>query len=279
MANGPTDGSPDPEVDPIAEILAGATEQEASQQEHSATTSASSSEAQPAQAGQQHKQASIKLGGREYPSLPDADKAHRNLYGKYSESQGIIKFIKTNLKNPQAIAELAKLPGGADIVAKLGLQQAQEEVEAEEAAEKAANQGFDAEKLPPQMKQLYEQMELREYRMQLRDEEREMQEELGRKITQEESNKTFDMIQQVGGLTYRQAWTLVNHDKMLSDAVKKAQAGKPQAGNRPPPVPGLRSIPGVRLDLKKDPRDMNNDEFREYWKNSEEFQNLIKRGK
>jgi hypothetical protein len=66
---------------------------------------------------------------------------------------------------------------------------------------------------------------------------------------------------------------------MLSDAVKKAQAGKPPVGNRPPPVPGLRSVPGVRLDLKKDPRDMNNDEFREYWKNSEEFQNLIKRGK
>lgn len=278
MANGPTDGSPDPEVDPIAEILAGATEQEASQQEHSATTSASSSEAQTAQAGQQQKQTSFKLGGREYPSQVEADKAHRNLYGKYSESQGILKWIKSNLKNPQAIAELAKLPGGQDIVAKLGLQQAQEEVEAREAAEKASNQGFDPEKLPPQMRQLYEQMELREVRLQLRDEEREFEEELGRKITVEEHNKAMEMLQEVGGLTFKQAWTLVNHDRVVSDAVKKAQAGRPVAGNRPPPVPGLRSVPGVHLNLKKDPRDMSNDEFREYWKNSEEFQNLIKRG-
>jgi hypothetical protein len=278
MANGPTDGSPDPEVDPIAEILAGATEQEASQQEHSATTSASSSEAQTAQAGQQAKQASIKLGGREYPSLTEADKAHRNLYGKYSESQGVLKWIKSNLKNPQAIAELAKLPGGQDIVAKLGLQQAQEEVEAAEAAEKSANQGFDAEKLPPQMRQLYEEMELREYRMQLRDEEREFQEELGRKIAVPEHNAVMEMLERAPSLSFKEAWTLVNHDKVLSDAVKKAQAGRPQTGNRPPPVPGLRSVPGVHLDLKKDPRDMSNDEFREYWKNSPEFQNLIKRG-
>src|SRR3990167_4801363 len=77
-------------------------------------------------------QQGFKFGGRSYADQKAAEAAHNKLYGRYSESQGLIKqFKELASKNPARFAELAKDPEFADVLAKLGIQQAEEDLEEE----------------------------------------------------------------------------------------------------------------------------------------------------
>lgn len=219
-------------------------------------------------------QQGYKFGGRAYRDQTEAEKAHNQLYGRYSEQQSMVNRLKSLLKtDPEAVQRLASNPQWRDIMAKLGIQAAEEEYEEEEAAD--PNSNFDWGKVPAPMRQLYEQQQVSMAQIGLEREKWGFERSLGRQMSVEENDQVMKTIQRAPSLSISEAWKLVNHDKLLKEAQAKAQAnGRPKV-NRPSPIPG---IPGMKVDLKKDPSKMGAAEWREHLKNSDEFKQLLSRG-
>lgn len=237
----------------------------------------------------------VKLAGREYPSLEEASKAHGALYGKYAEGQQILNWFKERLKtDPGLMEKLAGDPKWSGIAAKLGMQAAIEDLQRRRSAGRGENAEEDDQedeipvvdpaKLPPEVRPMWDYLERQRQEFavwrelqQLRWEESEFEKELKRPLTADEKKAVYGLLERAQGLTVKEAWILANHERMLREAVAKASAkaapNKSREG-RPAPVPGV-GIPGVPLDLKKDPLKMNPAEWREYLKQTEEFQKLM----
>lgn len=216
-----------------------------------------------------------KFGGRSYKTQAEAEKAHNALYGKYSEQQGLLNRLKQALSDPAKAAKLASDPAWADIMAKLGIEQAEQELAAQEV--EAAAQGRDYSKLPNELQQFVYDQQVQAESIKLDREEWSFERKLGRPLTNEEHNAVMEVISRAHTLTFEEAWKLAHHDKLLRDAAEKAKAKGANGAqpNRPPPRPGF--VPGVKLDLKKPVTDMSNAEFREHLRNSEEFKRLLAR--
>lgn len=213
-------------------------------------------------------------GGRKYPTREAAEKAHNTLYGKYAEQQSIFNQLKAALKDPRKLAQFSKDPQWAPILAKLGIQQAEEDFEAQE--EEAASRGEDYSNLPPQVQQFIHQQKVQAASLALDREEWAFERKLGRPVTNQEHDTVMQVIARAQDLTYEEAWKLAFHDKLLKEAHEKAAKAAPAAkGQRPPPIPGF--VPGVKMDLKKPITDMTKAEFREHLKNSDEFKKLMSR--
>lgn len=207
----------------------------------------------------------FKFGGRAYKSQSEAEKAHNQLYGKYSETQNIVKQLKAALKDPRKLAQFQKDPEMAPILAKLGIQQAEEEVEAEEAEANSQDQSPES---------FIEQLQVDRAGLAMEREEWAFERKLGRPITDEEHDAVMRIIARAGTLSYAEAWKLAFHDKMLRELQQK-QKQEAEKRNRPKPGPAAGFIPGVKMDLKKPLSQMSPAEAREHLRNSEEFRNLM----
>lgn len=289
QAQAPTDAT-DPMDADLKDLLAG--DPSASAQEDGSSPKAPQDAASIAvtpkgSSAQGQQQGAIKLAGREYKSLEDASKAHGALYGKYSENQQILNWFKERIKDPVVLEKLAGDPKWGDIAAKLGLQAAIEEMKSqrnEEEEEGEETPAVDPSRLPAEVRPLWEHLERQRQEFavwrelqQLRWEESEFEKELKRPLTPEEKKAVYGLLERAQGLSVKEAWILTNHERMLKEAVAKASAkSAPAKGRegRPAPVPGA-GIPGVPLDLKKDPLKMSPMEWREYLKQTEEFQKLM----
>ena len=213
-------------------------------------------------------QQGFKFGGRSYADQKAAEAAHNKLYGRYSESQGLIKqFKELASKNPARFAELAKDPEFAEVLAKLGIQQAEEDLDREIEEEREERDSVTIESLA-------EQIRVDRASFALERDEARFERKLGRDVTDEEHNTVMKLF--ATGLplsfTYENVWKLAFHDKLLKEAATKAAGSKP-GGNRPRPTPP--GIPGTKLDLKKAVTDMNPAEWREAVRQSPEFQGLM----
>lgn len=207
----------------------------------------------------------FKFGGRQYKTQQEAEKAHNQLYGKFSESQNVLKQLKAALKDPAKLAQFQRDPAMAPILAKLGIQQAQEEFEAEEAEQ-------DSQEFTPES--FIQQLQVQSAQTALDREEWNFERKLGRPVTDDEHNAVMKIITRAGTLSYAEAWKLAFHDKMLREAQARQKA-EVEKLKSPRPRPSAGFIPGVKMDLKKPLTQMTNAEAREHLRNSEDFKNLM----
>lgn len=266
MPDDGTNAAPDAEALDINAILSGTSDS-------SDTTTESVDGTTPQGAAKEASE--FRFGGRSYKTQQDAEKAHNALYGKYSQQQSVLNQLKAALKDPKKLAVLARDPEWSTILAKLGIQEAQEEYDADEEAEAAA--GRDYSKLPVELQGFVHDQKVQAASLVLDREEWAFERKLGRSVTAEEHNSVMEIIGRAQNLTYEEAYKLANHDRMLTEAGKKAAAQgqtKPN-GERPPPHAAF--IPGVKMDLKKPLTQMSKAEAREHLRQSDEFKNLMSR--
>lgn len=209
-----------------------------------------------------------KFGGRSYKTQQEAEQAHNKLYGKYSEQQSMLNQLKGALKNPKLFAELSKDPAYAQILAKLGIQQAEEEMDAE--AEEDEREAGEVS-----VQSLAQQIKMDRAQFSLEREESKFERKLGRDLKSDERDAILAMIGRAPELTYEEAYKLAFHEKLLKEAQARAGANGRGTVNRPPPTP--LNIPGVKLDTKKAVGEMSKAEFREHLRQSPEFQGLMQR--
>ena len=209
----------------------------------------------------------FKFAGREWKGgQAEAEKAHNSLYGKYSESQGMLKHFKGALNNPAILAELSKDPQNLPILAKLGLQAAREE-------EQPAAQG--GEQLPAWAQQMQQEQQAREAFYDLREEMKDFHESLGRKLSKEERDAVLGVLQDAPGLKVDQAYQVAFGKRDADAAIKKAQEAAAKQGRTQRPSPGPVVLPGTKMDLTKSVAKRNPDEWREGLRADPAFQKLV----
>lgn len=195
----------------------------------------------------------FKFANRTWDSQQKAEEHFNKIYGKYTEHQGLLNKLKEALKDPEDIAELAKDPAWADILAKLGIEAATESVDARLQDEASTR--------PQTFAEVEQRIATREAMFDLRMERWEFEQTLGRKLAKDEQNAILDILGGSPSLTYEQAYNLAFHDKILKDVREKAmQTARPKTG-RPAPPPSL--VSGQKLDLKKPVAQMSKEEARE----------------
>jgi len=257
--------SPDQGMD-IQSILTGTsdTDTTGSASDQSSATSGSASQGQSGGGTGE-----FRFAGRTFKGgMKDAEKWANQTYGKYSETQQLVNWLKTKgLRDPELLEALSQDPEWSDVLAKLGIEGARESVEREEAEDEA--QGA------PDVQSALQEIKVANAGLAIDREEMSFERKLGRQVTDEEHDAVMTIIGRAPSLSYAEAFKLAFHDKMLKEAQMKAQAsGQQRKGNRPPPIPG---VAGTKLDLKKNPRDMNGAEWRENLRQSDEFRNLMSR--
>lgn len=210
----------------------------------------------------------FQFAGRQWKDQTAAEKAYNKLYGQQSDTNGTLNMIKKILSNPDALQAAQQDPRWAPILEKLGLQAAEEEIEAED----AQSQG--QEVTPQQALQ-----EMRTFRATLGIEREEMayEKKLGRALSDDEHNATMRMIARSPSLSFEEAYFVAHRDKVMREAAQKAaqNAAPRNSQGRPKPLP--RGIPGTSYDLKKPVEQMGADEYREYLRTQPEFQALLNR--
>jgi hypothetical protein len=209
----------------------------------------------------------FKFAGRQFKSQQDAEHWASQMYGKHSESKGILNQLKAALKNPKALAHFSKNPQMAQIMAKLGIEDAGRELEEESEAE-------GQEEMTPET--FYEQIGMERAASALEREEWRFERKLGRPVTDDEHNSVMTIIARAQSLSYDEAWKLAFHDKMLIEIQKKHQQER-EKSIRPRPGPTASFVPGVKMNLKKALTDMTPAEAREHLRNSDEFKGLMSR--
>ena len=195
----------------------------------------------------------FKFANKSWESQQKAEEFYNKLYGKHSEAQGLINKLKAALKDPEDIAELAQDPEWADILAKLGIDVAAQNVDDREAADAAAR--------PQTMQEFERRFATREATFDLKMERRDFEQSLGRKLAKDEENAILDIISDSPSLSYERAYKLAFHDKLMKEAIARGQtASRPKTG-RPAPPPSLLS--GQKLDLKNPIHEMSKEAARE----------------
>lgn len=214
----------------------------------------------------------FKFSGREWDNQQAAEKWANKTYGQLSESQGIIKMVKAILQDPERLRAASQDPNWAPILAKLGIEAAEDELgESDEPTEEGEANPADREQ------ELGRQLEVRMHRFDLKMELADLQEEIGRKMTDEEWNATLKLIQKHQSLTARDAYFLANRERIMSAQQKKLTEMKDAATKKARPRPLPTGVPGTHFDLKKKVEDMSDAEFREYVKSTPDFQALVSR--
>jgi hypothetical protein len=229
-------------------------------------------------AGAEGQQQGFRFGGRDYKSQQEAEKAHGQLYGRFSETQGLMNKLKGALSgaDPELLQALMEDPNARDALSKMGISETQRRMAEEQ--RNAPDAGFDWNSVPQPMQELYEGMQIDREHNKLDREMWTMERQLGRSFTPEENDAMMTLIERAPNLTVAEAYKLAHHDKLLEQAAKGGQArGAKQAANTPRPRPTVPGIPGVPMDLKKAVGNMSPEEWREHLKNSPEFQKLMER--
>lgn len=247
--------SPDAGLD-IESIISGTSDEE--------TTAAASEQATSGQGTE------FTWGGRKYQNRQAAEQYHNKLYGEFSKQKEFMNRLKTLAgRDPAAFAALSKDPEWGPILSKLGIQEAEEQVaEDERETDAGGSQGFES---------LRDEIRVERASMSLEREESQFEKRLGRSLTTEEHNTVMRVISSSPSLSYEQAFKLAFHDKLLSEAQKKAEDAAAKRNPQQRPRPGPLNIPGVKIDTKKKPEDMSDAEWRQNLKESPEFRNLMSR--
>jgi hypothetical protein len=207
----------------------------------------------------------FKFAGREYPDQASAEKAWKQLYGKYSESQGVMKTVKEALKNPDLLEALSEDPAWADIFAKLGIESATE------------RPGQGQEEVGSQQDRVYHEMQVRQDAQDLQMEEIRFERELKRDLSPEERRNTYAIIKRASSLSFKEAWQLANHERLLKEA--RTNGARPQQSRTPGrPAPPPVNAPGSQVNTRKPVNKMNDHEWKENMRNDPEFRELFNRG-
>ena len=156
----------------------------------------------------------FKFGGRSYKTQQEAEQFQNKLYGKYSEGQALLNKLKEALTNPDLFKRFSEDPEFAPILAKLGIQQATEDLnkEVEEDARSSGN---------VTMEQLQNDIRFDRQAFKLEREEATFERTLKRDLTDAEHNAVVTLIAQVLNLSFDQAWKLAMHDKLMKEAAEK----------------------------------------------------------
>jgi len=207
----------------------------------------------------------FKFAGKEYRDQASAEKSFKQLYGKYSESQGIINTVKKALNNPELLESLAEDPAWADIFAKLGIETDLQGTERESAGERGG----------PQPDQMYHEWQVEREVDRLEREEFRFERELGRPLNPEERRATLSIIKRANSLSFKEAWQLANHERLIAEA-RKAQGQRPAPrGNRPAPPPV--NVPGTQVNSRKPVNKMSEGEWKDNLRNDPDLRELLSR--
>jgi hypothetical protein len=210
----------------------------------------------------------FKFAGREYPNQAEAEKHWSKLYGQYSEQKGVVNTVKEALKDPELLEALAQDPKWAGIFAKLGI-----ETDTRDVRNERGQQG------PEQNQEMHEWRVEREVDRLEREEYR-FERELGRALNPEERTATLRIISRANSLSFKEAWQLANHEKLLKEASSRA-AGTAQPGVRKPgvqrPAPPPSSVPGTSVNSKKPVHKMSASEWKENLRNDPDIRELLSR--
>lgn len=211
-------------------------------------------------------QPQYKFAGREYPNQQAAEKAYQKLYGSYSESKGILNTVKEALKNPELLEALSEDPKWAGILAKLGIEAAtgQADQQQPQRGQQGQNQ-YDQQMHQWAVQQDAHRIEMEEFRF---------ERELGRALNPDERRATLDIIRRAESLSFKEAYQLANHERLLAEAGKRATAPRP-ASTRPAPPPSR--VPGTKVNTQKPPNKMNEAEWKQSVMNDPEFRELMSR--
>lgn len=210
---------------------------------------------------------SFKFAGRDYADQAAAEKSFKTMYGKYSETQGILNTVKKALNDPELLEALSENPMWADIFAKLGIETATEGVDREDVGGRQS----------PEAQQIYHDMQVARDEQRLEMEEWRFERELGKQLTPEEKRTVYSIIKRASSLTFKEAWQLANHERLLKEArgggVRPAPAPR---GARPAPPPV--HVPGSQVNTRKPVNKMNDQEWKDNLANDPDFRNLLSRG-
>ncbi len=219
------------------------------------------------QAGRPSEGQAFRFAGREYPNQSAAEKAVKQLYGKFSDSQGIVNTIKKALNDPELLEALQDDPKWSEILGKLGIERGQEEVRQAESREKQQNMS---------QEQMYHEWKVDTEAHRIEMEEFRFERQLGHPLTPEERRNTLSMIKQAHTLTFEQAYFLGNREQVMAQARQPAPgAGKP-ASNRPAPPP-VRGAQGAPVSGKKGVHKMSDGEWKDSIRGSEEIREILSR--
>lgn len=211
-----------------------------------------------------------RFGGRTWKGgQREAETAFNKLYGKFSESQGLINQLKQIAQqDPELAAKLARDPKFASVLGKLNIQQASQQFDAE--------QGEDAEM---SMEDVKREIALERHQNRILREEWAFERKLGRPISEREQGAVYKMLEKAENLTYEEAYFLAHRQEILKrQAQAQAGAGQPNPmqGGRPKPPP--RSMPGTPAPGKKSVADMSEAEWKDNLRQSGIVKELLSRG-
>lgn len=206
----------------------------------------------------------FKFAGREYRNQQEAEQNYKKMYGKFSETQGIVNTVKEALKDPELLEALSEDPKWAGIFAKLGIEADTRHLAQERGGrEEQGNQEMHEWKVEREV----DRLEREEFRF---------ERELGRALNPEERRATLAIIARANSLTFKEAWQLANHERLLKEARQgQTQPARRPQGNRPPPPPA--NIPGGQANSKKPVNRMSESEWKENLRNDPDIRELMSR--
>lgn len=203
----------------------------------------------------------------------EAEGAWNKMYGKYSESQGIVNQLKQIAQDdPELAAQLAQDPRLAGIFGKLGITGAEQSIR--DAYRQGGNQQMSQE-------DMVREIGIERHQNRILREEWAFERKLGRPLTEREQQAVYRQIDRAENLTYEEAYFLAHREQIMkrqAQAAAGASEGQPpQAlGGRPKPPP--RSMPGTPAPGKKSVANMSEQEWKENLRQSGIVKELMSRG-
>jgi len=222
-------------------------------------------ESDPAQAAP----AQYKFAGKEYANQAAAEASYKKLYGSYSETRGIVNTVKEALKDPDLLEALSEDPKWASIFAKLGIESATGgQGQRNDPSERQAQQGT------PQYEQQMHQWAVQQDAHRIEMEEFRLEREMGRALNPDERRSTLDIIRRAESLSFKEAYQLANHERLLGEA-RKAGGTPRRVSDRPAPPPSR--MPGQKVSTQKPVNKMSEAEWKANLANDPEIRELLSR--
>ncbi len=215
--------------------------------------------------------AAFKFAGRSWKGgQREAEGTFNKLYGKYSETQGIVNTLKKIAQeDPEFAATLAQDPRFEGILAKLGIENAEREF-----------RGINRQQDRVSADDFQRELGIERHQNRILREEWAFERRLGRPMTEREQQAVYKQIERSENLSYEEAYFLAHREQLMRSRAQgaAAQGGPvlPQNGNRPKPPP--RSMPGTPSPGRKSASDMSEQEWKDNLRQSGIVKELMSRG-
>jgi hypothetical protein len=224
-------------------------------------------------AGSSGQDAAYKFAGRTWKGgQREAETAWNKMYGKFSESQGLLNQLKQIAKDdPELAQELSQDPRLAGIFAKLGVESAEQSIRGN--SQRQQGNGMSPE-------DYHQELVIERQQNRILREEWGFERKLGRQLSEREQQAVYKQLERSENLSYEEAYFLAHREQIMK---RQAQAnaaqgqGLPQnAGGRPKPPP--RSMPGTPAPGRKSVSDMSESEWKDNLRQSGVIKELMSRG-